>query len=223
MIVRINQLDLPRAEMEGGWPEQGMLGPIRYAWPQETHIYEVLILDRDESKQPVDAEFRRQQLRQLVPEAVEALREPGEEIVVRLDGPLTEGELLAAMRHLTDAQGRGRYAFSPLRKLEPDPEEEIGSVRLQMSPAMLAALCADPALGLHRSVRLRAFAVPETLVNPLLDVDTTDDERWGEILSQCGFMLSTTFGLRSLHVRSRRLEPSAMKSRLTKQLMHTAS
>jgi len=223
MIVRINQLDLSRAEEEVGWADQGMLGPIRYALHPETHIYEVLILDRDEAKRSVDESFRHEQLRQLIPEILSGLQAPGEEIVVRLDGPLIDGELLAAMRHLTDSQGRGRYAFSPLRKLEPGPEEEIGSIRLQASAAMVAALCADPALGLQRSVRLRAFAVPESMVNPLLDVDTTDDERWGEIMSQCGFLLSTTHGLRSLHVRSRRLDPSAMKSRLIQQLMPTGS
>ena len=219
MIVRINQLDVSRAEEEVGWAEQGMLGPVRYALHPETHIYELLILERDESDRSIDEHFRHAQLRQLIPEVLSGLQDPGEEIVLRLDGPMTEGELLAAMRYLTDFQGKGRYAFSPLRKLDPDPEEEIGSIRLQMTPPMITALCADPTLGLQRSVRLRAFSVPEAMVNPLLDIDTTDDERWGEIMSHCGFLLTTTRGLRSLHVRSRRLDPQAMKSRLIKQLM----
>src|SRR5580704_7264046 len=110
MIVRINQLNLLRAEKEAGWLEQGMLGPIQYAWPPNTRVYEVLILDRDEQKRPVEDSFRQQQLRQLIPEAAAALCEPGEEIVIRLDGPLTEGELLPAMHRLTDAEGGGRFA-----------------------------------------------------------------------------------------------------------------
>ena len=38
---------------------------------------------------------------------------------------------------------------------------------------------ADPELGLHRDVRLRTFVVSEPVVNPLLDIDTLDDPRWG--------------------------------------------
>lgn len=219
MIVRINQLDATRAEDETGWAEQGMLGPIRYTWPADTHVYEVLILDRDEQKQTVNDSFRQQQLRQLIPEAATALREPGEELVVRLDGPFTDGELLAAMHRLTDSKGHGRFAVSPMRKLEMDPIDEMGSIRLQPAPHVLSALCADPALGLERLVRLRMFAVPEALVNPLLDADTTDDERWGEILDGCGFLLTTTLNLRSVQVRTRRLQPAEIKSRLIRRLV----
>lgn len=220
MIVRINQLDADRAEEEAGWAEQGMLGPIRYDWPRDTHVYEVMILERDEQKRAVEDSFRQQQLRQLIPEAAEALREKREELVLRLDGPLTDGEMLAALQRLTDPQGRGRYAISPVRKLDPYPQDEIGSIRLDPSAQMLAMICALPSLGLDRSVRLRAFAVPEAMVNPLLDVDSTDDERWGEILGHCGFVMTTTRGLRSLQVRTR-IDPAEMKSRLIRRLVHS--
>jgi hypothetical protein len=221
MIVRINQLDLRSAEQEAGWSEQGMLGPIQHVWPADTRVYEVLILDRDEQKRPVDDSFRQHQLRQLIPEAAAALCEPGEEIVIRLDGPLLENQLLPAMFRLTDPERRGRFAISPMRKLDPDPGNEIGSVRVQPSGELLAAICADASLGLERLVRLRVFAVPERLVNPLLDADATDDERWAELLGECGFVLTTTRGLRSLQVRTRRLEPAAIKSRLIRRLTHS--
>ena len=221
MIVRINQIDAGRAEEEAGWAELGMLGPIRFNWPSVTRAYEVMILDQDEQKRPVEDSFRQQQLRQLIPEAAAALREEGEELVVRLDGPLTEGELLAALGRLTDSQGRGRYAVSAVRKLESYPQEEIGSVRLDPSPQMLATICSLPSLGLERSVRLRLFSVAAKMVNPLLDIDSTEDERWEEILHNCGFMLSTTRGLRSLLVRTGRFEPAELKSRLIRRLVHT--
>ncbi|HSU69345.1 MAG TPA: hypothetical protein VLJ39_20840, partial [Tepidisphaeraceae bacterium] len=114
---------------------------------------------------------------------------------------------------------KGRFAVSPVRKLETEPVEEIASIRVQQPVAAISTLCADPALGLERSVRLRVFAVREELVNPLLDVDTTEDERWGEILDASGFLLSTTYGLRSLQVRTRRLSPSEIKSRLIRRLV----
>jgi hypothetical protein len=223
MIVRINQLDIARAEQEAGWFDQGMLGPIQYAWPPNTRVYEVLILDRDEQKRPVEDSFRQQQLRQLIPEAAAALCERDEEIVIRLDGPLIEGELLPAMHRLTDAEGGGRFAISPVRKLDSTPGHEIGSIRLQPSPESFAALCNDTTIGLARSVRLRAFALPERFVNPLLDADAPDDERWDELLNACGFVLTTTRGLRSLHVRTRRLEPAEIKSRLIRRLTQSAS
>ena len=84
MIVRINQLDLSRAEDESGWPARGMLAGIRHAWPSDARAYEVLILERDEQQQALTESFRRQQLRQLIPEAIAALQESDEEAVVRL-------------------------------------------------------------------------------------------------------------------------------------------
>ena len=219
MIVRINQLEPLRAEDEAGWPPQRGLGAIEYARPDETHVYEVLILDRDEQHQPLSDSFRQQQLRQLIPEAVAALRESGEELVLRLDGPLAPRELLPAYGHLTDSDGRGRFAISPARKLDPHPMAVVSSVRVHPSAQLLSALLSDPALGLERNVRMRVFTVPENLVNPLLDMDALDDERWSEILSQCGLVLGTSRGLRSLHARTRRLDPTEIRARLTQRLI----
>ena len=218
MIVRINQLDLLHAEERTGWPAQGLLGPVQHVWPADTHVYELLVLDRDEQQRPLTPDFRLLQMRQLIPEAIAALQAPDEKLVVRLDGPLTETELLAALHHLTDADGNGRFAVSEIRKLEPHPMDVIASMRVQPSPEALRAMCMDPGIGLEKSVRLRAFSVPENLVNPLLDVNATDDERWGEILRESGFVLTGTRGLKALQVRTSRVEPAAMKSKLIQRL-----
>jgi hypothetical protein len=87
---------------------------------------------------------------------------------------------------------------------------------------VIGALCGDENIGLSRSVRLRAMAVPEELVAPLLDVAATDDERWQEILPHSPFLLSTTPQLRSLRILSSKLDPAEIKNRLTRQLMEVA-
>src|SRR5687768_2930548 len=110
MIVRINQFDVPRAEVEAGWASDGAMGPIAYEWPGDARAYEILILERDERNQPLDDSFRQSQIRQLIPQAVAALRDPGEEVVVRLDGPFTAAELMPALRHVTGPDGDGRFA-----------------------------------------------------------------------------------------------------------------
>jgi len=219
VIVRINQLDRERAEQDSGWGTHGHTGPIAKGWPQGVHAYEVLILDRDELNKPLAAGFRQQQLRQLIPEAAAALREPGEQLVVRLDGPLAPRQLAPAFAYLTESDGRGRFAVSDARKLDVSPIDVTTSVRLQPSVQALTNLCADLSLGLEKGVRLRVFAVPEAFVNPLLDVGSLDDERWAEILPQCGFVLSTARGLRAFHVLSRRLAPPEMRARLTQRLV----
>src|SRR4051794_26396483 len=98
MIVRINQTDAARAEQDAAWPAAGPSGPLRPAWPAEAKTFELLILGQDEQHRPVSESFRQSQLRHMIPQAVTALREAGDEIVVRLDGPLAEGELLGATR-----------------------------------------------------------------------------------------------------------------------------
>src|SRR5687768_13646365 len=103
MIVRINQLDASRAEADSGWPAGGPTGAIRTASggpPPGARVFELLILDQDEQGRPLSETFRRAQLRQMLPQAIAALREPGEEVVLRLDGALADGELLAAFRWL---------------------------------------------------------------------------------------------------------------------------
>jgi hypothetical protein len=222
MIVRINQFDAPRPEAEAGWPADGRLGSLLTPWPADTRAYEILILDHDEQRRAMAEEFRQQQLRQLIPQAVAAFREPGEEIVVRLDGPLAERELLPAYRHLTDSLGEGRFAVGGADKFDVAPRDTYASVRIQPTIRSLQALCTDTALGLERSVRMRVFSVPEELVRVLLDIDSTEDERWPNILERAGFVLTTVRGMRALQVLTSRFDASAVKGRLMKRLTSLA-
>jgi hypothetical protein len=228
MIVRINQLDAARAEQDAGWPGVGPLGPLKGVpsaspAPAELRTFELLILGHDEQNRPLPDVFRQAQLRQIIPQALIALREGDEEIVVRLDGPLAEGELLAGYRWLTEADGRGRFAVSAAQKREDAPAEVIGGIRLQPSPGRLAGMCADGGLGLGRSVRLRAFCVPGPLVNTMLEISEPDDARWGEVLERAGVTVGTTRGLRSLHIQSRRFDAAAVKSRIMRRLIALAT
>lgn len=223
MIVRINQSDAVRAEQEAAWPPAGLQGPVRAPWPADARAFELLILGQDEQNRPLSEAFRQAQLRHMIPQAAAALREAGDEIVVRLDGPFADGELLGAVRWLTEPGGLGRYAVSPLQKWEHGPAEVLGSVRVQPSPRTLAGLCADPQVGLDRGVRMRLFAVPEDLVLPLLDAQSPDDDRWASILARCGFMIATPRGLRSLQVTTRRHDAAAVKARIMQRLMAVAS
>ena len=225
MIVRINQLDASRAESDSGWPPGGPTGPLRAA-PAAlpgAKVFELLILEQDEQGRPLSETFRRAQLRQMLPQAIAALREPGEEVVLRLDGLLADGELLAAFRWLTDADGRGQFAFSAAHKRDHGPQEVTCAVRVHPSPRLLASLCGDMALGLERSVRLRAVCVPEDLVNPLLSIATPDDERWDEVLPRSHFLLGVTRGLRSLQITTARFDAVTVKSRVMKRLMSAAT
>ena len=70
---------------------------IMYDWPDDTHAFEVLILESDERQRQLAPAFRQSQLRRLLPEILAALAEPGEQIVARLDGPMAAGELVGAM------------------------------------------------------------------------------------------------------------------------------
>ena len=222
MIVRINQFDAPRPEAEAGWPAEGALGPLVTPWPADTRAYEILILDHDEQRQPMAEDFRQQQLRQLIPQAVAAFREPGEEIVVRMDGPLADREILPAYRHLTDSLGEGRFAVSGAAKFDPAPHDTYASVRIQPTARSLQTLCADMALGLERSVRMRVFSVPEELVRVVLDIDSPEDERWPNVLERVGFVLATVRNMRGLQVLTSRFDASAVKGRLMKRLTSLA-
>ena len=99
MIVRINQFEAARPEAEAGWPADGRLGP------------------------PLSESFRQVQMRQIIPHAVAALREPGEDAVVRLDGPIADRELLPAYRYLAGEHGEIRYSLSEAQKLDAAPAE----------------------------------------------------------------------------------------------------
>jgi hypothetical protein len=138
--------------------------------------------------------------------------------VIRLDGQLADGEMLAAFTYVVDALTCERYAISETQKLDPRADAAMTSIRLLPLPAALAGLCADPQLGLGRSVRLRALAVPEPLVNPLLDTTDVDDERWRDILPQSAFVLSTAVDLLSLLVWTPRFDAAETRRRVTQRL-----
>ena len=218
MIVRINQIEVAQAEQASGWPVHGLTGPIRFRWPVDTNAFEILVLSRDEQTQPLQFQFRQQQVRQLIPIVLSAVRERGEEVVIRLDGAMRTGELVGGFAHLTESHGYGRYSIAHVDKLNFDPDETAGSVRFQLLPHRIGPLCMDATIGLERSVRMRLIGVPEELVNPLLDTHDLDDERWKEILPQAGFMLSTSTRLRSIEVITPRLDASQIKERLLGQL-----
>src|SRR5437868_4444483 len=83
MIVRINQLDAARAEQDAGWPGVGPLGPLKGVpsaspSPPELRTFELLILGHDEQNRPLPDVFRQAQLRQIIPQALIALREGDE-------------------------------------------------------------------------------------------------------------------------------------------------
>ena len=220
MIVRINQIDSSQAERESGWLSSGALGPILGApWPQEMRTFELLILEQDEQQRQLPETFRQTQIRHMIPEAAAALRERGEELIARLDGPLAEGELIPAFRRLTDAGGIGRFAFSPGQKMQANSQTVMGSIRLAPTFKSLAGLCADTTLGIERSVRLRVMAAGDPLVGPLLETFSLDDPAWGQILSQVAFLICPTRGLRSIHIHTRRFDTAAVKSRIMQRLM----
>ena len=185
--------------------------------------FELLILGQDEQKRPLTETFRQTQLRHIIPEASAALRELGEEVVVRLDGPLADGELLPAFRRLTDATGYGRFAFSAAQKLQQGPQTVVGSVRLVPPYKSFVGLCADSAVGLERSVRLRAIAVPEPLTNLVMEMNAADDARWGEVLGKMGFLIGPTRGLRSLQILARRFDAATVKAKIMQRLLSGAA
>ncbi len=221
MIVRINQFEIVKADRRAGWPLDGLQGPVDYAWPADSRALEILILPTDENQVPLDLAFRRGQLRGLIPRIVEALREPREQIVARIDGPVVTGEILGGYRYVTNGDGRGRFSISAAQKLDEDPIPAIASARMHLSPHRLSELCADPSIGLERTTRLRIYAVPEAMVSPLLDTADPDDERWGEILPTSAFVLSTVHELASVQVITRRYTTDHARARMLRQFTGT--
>jgi hypothetical protein len=219
MIVRINQFDPPRAEPSAGWPATGLAGPVKYTWPADTHAFELLILDRDEQQHALTEGFRQKQLRQLIPDVIEALREPGEEIVARLDGPLAENEIIGAFEHIVEPDGAGRYAFSAAERLENNSPAPVVSVRLHLTTPRLAMLCNDMNIGLERLVRLRVLSIPVGLVSVFLDTNEIDDERWSDLIPQSSIFLSTVRGLQAIHLLTRRFDPIEARTRLMQRLV----
>ena len=75
---------------------------------------------------------------------------------------------------MSDA-GATRFALSRVQKLQNGQEPATASLRLSFPEQHLMALCADPAVGLDSSVRLRAFCVDESLVSMVLRIDCPRD------------------------------------------------
>ena len=229
MILRLNQLDRSAAETTAGWAE--MLPtptddtppdprcPTEYAWPPDTLVYELHGLDHDEASVPIEPARRQEQIRRLIPPLVAALTPGDARPVLRLDGQFAAGELLALLAHLSDAHHVNRFAVSMVEKLWTGEPPALASVRLWPTPAGVAAICNDPAIGLHRGVRLRAFAVPDALVNPLLDTAEPADERWREIMPRSAFVLTTGVELARLVLWTRQVTPEQMKRLLRDRLV----
>lgn len=222
MIVRINELDVARAEAAADWGSCPRRGPLRFDWSRSAHAYEVLVLDRDEQNRVLPPVFRQNQVRHLIPETIAALGEGGEEVVLRLDGALAPGELLHALSVVTAANWSGRFALSDAARFGAGSEPVVASLRAHAEPATMARFCVDPELALERSVRMRAFGVPEQLVATVLSIGPADDDRWGDVMPRAGFMVGTSRGLRSLYVVTPRLDATTFKMRLTQRLLAAA-
>ena len=140
--------------------------------------------------------------------------------MLRLDGPMIAGELLAGFMHLTDARGHGRFAMSSVQKYDDVAETPpaLGSVRIHVPVPRLHMVLDDDQLGLQRGVRLRVFAVPEPLVNPILDIDELNDERWPEILAQSRFVLGTVRSMQSLQILTHQLSADQTRQRIVQRL-----
>jgi hypothetical protein len=203
MIFRIQQFEASDAERFAGWPEEPFVGPIRCALPAGINALELSVLETDEQGQPTALDRRRAHLRGVVATVADLLCDPTDSLVARLDGPLATGELLPAFDRLTDPQGQGRFGISAMNKLEAASSPPAGGVRIEVTPDSLAQLCEDISLGIDRGVRLRVFAIPGVLVNPLLDTGELDDERWPDILPQATVIVQNSRGLDAVQVLTR--------------------
>ena len=222
MIVRINQIELANAEPDAGWAGGTLASGFTHGWPTSTRVFELLILSEDEKKQPLTDAFRRQQLRQMLPQTAIALRSPGEHVIARFDGPVAGKELLPAWRHLTESDGAGRFCFSSVMRAEDPAATVIGSVRTAPSWKALCAIAADADLGLESAVRARLFLAPEELAPLLLETADPDDAAWEALLAECSFLIGTTMGLRSLLIFSRTLDAVQVKQKIMQRLMSVA-
>lgn len=234
MIVRINQIELAKLQTEGGWSAGPLIGPLPPAWPADARAFELLILSQDEKQQPLTDAFRQHQLRQMIPQAAIALSapempQPGEAasfppppILLRLDGPVADDELLPAWRHLKHPDGSGRFGFSSCVKVDDAPDEVIGSVRVEPSWKHLSQICNDSRLGLERSVRLRMLSLPGYLIPEALEISAANDPRWEHVLGECAMYLGTTAKLTALHLVVRQMDAPQVKARVMQRLLAVA-
>jgi len=216
MILRINEFDPANADAYSGWEMEPFRGPIEHDWPPDTHGFEILVLETNERQQPVPEDFRRQQLRKLLPAIISQLKTNTEELVARFDGPMSGTGLVPLLQHCTDSLGRGRFAISQTVQLDPVAPPPISSLRMHVPVERLSDLLTDAAFSLEHDTRLRLFAVPPTSVNPLIDIDDLADDRWHPQLAAAGFMISTAWQLRSMHLLTRRFDAVQTQQKLSK-------
>lgn len=219
MILRINEFDPANADAYSGWEIEPFRGPIEHDWPGDTHGFEILVLENSEQlleqRSLVPDDHRRRQLRKLLSPIVSQLILESEELVARFDGPVTQSGLVPILKHCTDGLGRGRFAVSQVVQLDPIAPPPISSVRMHVDASRLPELLEDAALSLEHDTRLRLFAVPPSVVNPLIDMDDLTDARWHSVLASAGFMISTAWQLSSMHLLTRRFDALQTQQKLS--------
>lgn len=216
VILRINEFDPANADAYSGWEIEPFRGPIEHDWPPDTHGFEILVLETAELPQPIPEDHRRKQIRKLLPAIIAQMKAEGEELVARFDGPMNSTGLVPLMQHCTDSLGRGRFAISQTVQLDPVAPPPISSIRMHVTMESLNDLLADAAFSLEHDTRLRLFAVPPTSVNPLIDVDELTDDRWHNLLASAGFMISTAWQLRAMHLLTRRFDAVQTQQKLSR-------
>jgi len=215
MILRINEFAPDNADAYSGWEIEPFRGPIEHDWPPDTHGFEILVLETNQQREVIPDELRRRQLRKLIAPVIEQLKITSEELVARFDGPMSSTGIVPILRHCTDTLGRGRFALSQVVQLDAIAPPPIGSVRMHVEMQRLPELLEDAAFSLEHDTRLRLFAVPPSVVNPLIDIDDLTDERWHNVLASAGFMISTAWQLSAMHLLTRRFDAAATQERLS--------
>jgi hypothetical protein len=198
-ILRVNQLDPETADFVAGWANLSagapVLAGIEAPWPAGVNAYELRIIPQQGEGKVPEAEVRAR-VRRLVCETLPGLAPAGHMALVRVDGPLVP--VLPVLAWAMDKP----LGMSPVRRFAAHEPGHV-SIRVPESLDAMGGLCdaLGPALG--RDVRVRALAVPEELVPPLLDMDTPDDERWRDVLAGTKLMIDTTTDARGLIVYTR--------------------
>jgi hypothetical protein len=219
MIVRINQIDPAQADATSGWPVSDESG---FAWPSGMRAMDLFILSEDENRQPLSDAFRRQQFRQMLPQIAIALRDVGESPVLRLHGPLGESDLLAGWQHLTDADGRGRYAFSAAARTSVSDLPPVATLTLAPSWKGLSVACADGRLGIDRAVQSLLLLCPDEQVPTCLTGVIEAKPDWQALLGQCSVAVRPTRSLRSIQLFARHMDMPQVKQRIMQRLMAVA-
>jgi hypothetical protein len=214
MLVRLNQIDPQSADGVSGWTTGGYRGTVAYSWPSSAYAYQLVAMDKDEQGRPVAADVRRAEIRRVLPGVIGAVARSTDSTVIRLDGPFGPGMSSA----VAAAAGSTQYAVSAVQRFGFDGAPPLASVRLLADVGAVERLCKDDALALNAGVRLRAFLLSASLVDPMLDTAEPDDERWRELLPESGAVVSTAADLLSLVIWSAVLGPDVVRDRLAARL-----